>query len=49
MSGNYDPIWVNKKLDELEVTISNIFNLALRQGLATNVVADKLARDRLGL
>ena len=47
VSGHYDPNWVNKKLDELEVTISDIFNLALKQGLATNIVADKLARDRL--
>ncbi len=49
VSGRYDPIWVNKKLDELEVTIRDVFNLASKQGLATNIVADKLARERLGL
>ena len=49
VSGSYDPAWVTKKLDELEVTIKNIFNLASKNGLATNVVADKLARERLGL
>ena len=49
VSGTYDPKWVNQKLDELEVTIKNIFTLANEQDLATNIVADKLARERLGL
>ena len=49
VSGSYDPVWVTNKLDELEVTIRNIFSLALKKNLATNIVADKLARERLGL
>ena len=49
VSGHYDPNWVAGKLDELEVTIENIFNLAAKKGLPTNVIADKLARERLGL
>ena len=49
VSGRYDPAWVSAKLDELEVTIQNIFNLAAKEGLATNIVADKLARERLGM
>lgn len=47
VSGTYDPNWVQGKLDELEVTIGNIFSVASEQGLATNTVADKLARERL--
>ena len=49
VSGTYDPKWVEAKLDGLEVTLENIFSLASEQGLATNIVADKLARERLGL
>jgi len=49
VSGRYDPDWVVKKLEELEITIGNIFNLAAKQDLATNVVADRLARERLGV
>ncbi|MEP4052448.1 MAG: Glu/Leu/Phe/Val dehydrogenase dimerization domain-containing protein [Litorimonas sp.] len=49
VSGTYDPEWVKTKLDGLEITLKNIFSMASEQGLATNVVADKLARERLGL
>ena len=49
VSGRYDPAWVSAKLDELEVTVQNIFNLAAKEGLATNIIADKLARERLGM
>lgn len=49
VSGTYDPEWVKTKLDDLEITLKNIFSMAAEQGLATNVVADKLARERLGL
>ena len=49
VSGVYDPSWVRKKLEDLEITIKNIFSIASEQGLATNIVADRLARERLGL
>ena len=49
VSGVYDPSWVSKKLEDLEITIKNIFSIASEQGLATNIVADRLARERLGL
>ena len=47
VSGSYDPDWVKGKLQDLEITIKNVFDLAAEQGLATNVVADRLARERL--
>ena len=49
VSGTYDPKWVSAKLDELEITLKNVFLRASDQGLATNIVADRLARERLGL
>ena len=49
VSGTYDPEWVKVKLDQLEITLKNIFSAASEQGLPTNIVADKLARKRLGL
>ena len=49
VSGTYDPDWVNEKLEDLEKTLENIFELAFEQSLPTNIVADKLARKRLAL
>jgi len=49
VSGSYDPKWVNEKLEDLEKTLENVFMLAAEQDLPTNVVADRLARERLGL
>lgn len=49
VSGVYDPNWVKMKLDELEITLKKIFVLAAEQGLPTNIIADKLAREKLGL
>lgn len=49
VSGTYDPKWVREKLEELEKTLENVFMLASKQGLPTNIIADRLARERLGL
>jgi len=49
VSGSYDPEWVRGKLEGLEKTLENIFVLAREKNLPTNVVADRLARKRLGL
>jgi len=49
VSGTYDPDWVKAKLEELEKTLKNIFTLASEQGLATNIVADRIARERMGI
>jgi leucine dehydrogenase len=47
VSGTYDPNWVKAKLDDLEITLKNIFTQAAEQGLPTNVIADNMARERL--
>lgn len=49
VSGTYDPEWVKKKLDELEITVKNIFVTASDKDLPTNIVADALAREKLGM
>jgi len=49
VSGTYDPVWVRGKLEDLEKTLENVFVEAAKQGLPTNIVADRLARERLGL
>lgn len=47
VSGTYDPNWVRGKLDALEITLKNIFDQAAEQGLPTNIIADRMARERL--
>lgn len=47
VSGTYDPEWVSSKLDDLEITLKNIFQLAEERGKPTNVIADEMARKRL--
>jgi leucine dehydrogenase len=49
VSGTYDPKWVETKLEDLEKTLENIFAVASEKNLPTNVIADNLARERLGL
>lgn len=49
VSGTYNPDWVKEKLEGLEKTLENIFEEASAKGLATNIVADAMARERLGL
>ena len=47
VSGNYDPKWVQSKLQGLENTLKNIFDESAKQQLPTNVIADNMARERL--
>jgi len=47
VSGHYDPSWIQSKLQDLEITLKNIFNVSAEQGLSTNVIADNMARERL--
>jgi len=49
VSGKYDPDWVKKKLDGLEITLKNVFSLSSEQGLPTNMVADRLAQEKLSV
>jgi len=47
VSGSYDPKWVNKKLEGLENTLKTIFEKSSEQKVATNTIAEKMARERL--
>ena len=47
LSGSYDPVWVDRKLDGLGETLSEIFAIADMENKPTNEVADRLARQRL--
>lgn len=49
VSGNYDKVWVQEKLEGLENTLKTIFERAAEQGVATTVIADAMARERLGV
>ena len=47
VSGNYDPKWVESKLDALEATLTEIFLQAANTGVSTDEVANEMARARL--
>jgi len=47
LSGQYDPTWVDGKLDELCQTLTLVFDEATRHDMATNHVADEMARKRI--
>ncbi len=47
ISGNYDPSWVDAKLDTLMQTLDAIFETSKREARPANLVADEMARDRL--
>jgi len=49
VSGTYDYGWVNGKLEGLRRTLQEVFNRSDSTGLPTNIVADEMARERLGL
>lgn len=49
VSGTYDKNWVKGKLEGLENTLKSVFEQAAEQGVATTVVADKMARERMGV
>ena len=49
VSGKYDPEWVKGKLEGLEKTLKTIFVQSDERDVATTVIADEMARARLGL
>ncbi len=49
VSGTYDPQWVKEKLDVLEKTLDKIFLEASKTSNSTDIIADNMARLRLGL
>ncbi len=48
ISGNYSREWVDSKVRTLMVTLGNVLDSALQQGEPTNLVADRIARERIG-
>lgn len=49
ISGTYDRDWVSDKLEALEKTLKSIFDRAAEKNISTHLVADNMARERLGL
>jgi len=48
IEGNYSPEWVEKKLQGIEKTLGQIFDLATETGRTTDAIADEMARARIG-
>ena len=48
ISGAYDPVWVESKVQKLIETLGNVLDQARNEGRATNRVADEIARRRIG-
>ena len=47
ISGNYDPAWVDGKVQRLVQTLGEVLDQAQREGRATNRVADEIAKKRI--
>jgi leucine dehydrogenase len=47
ISGNYSRDWVEAKLARLVETLGEVLDEALSEGTPTNVVADRIARERI--
>lgn len=48
IEGNYSPEWVENKLQGIEKTLGQIFDLATETGRTTDAIADEMARARIG-
>ncbi|PHQ67308.1 MAG: amino acid dehydrogenase [Robiginitomaculum sp.] len=48
IEGNYSPEWVETKLQGIEKTLGQIFDLATETGRTTDAIADEMARARIG-
>ena len=46
--GDYSLDWVNGKLDDLIATLEQVMDTALSEDVPTNIVADRIARARIG-
>ncbi|MEM9740036.1 MAG: Glu/Leu/Phe/Val dehydrogenase dimerization domain-containing protein [Pseudomonadota bacterium] len=45
--GSYDRAWVEDKLDAMIATLCHVMDTALSENVATNLVADRIARERI--
>ena len=48
ISGTYSRDWVNRKVHALMTTLGEVLDTALSSGDPTNLVADRIARERIG-
>lgn len=48
ISGNYSREWVDGKLDTLIGTLGTLLDQALSEGTPTSVIADRIAKERIG-
>ena len=48
IEGHYSPEWVEKKLQGIEKTLTEIIDLAAQTGRSTDTIADEMARARIG-
>ncbi|MEZ5937141.1 MAG: Glu/Leu/Phe/Val dehydrogenase [Hyphomonadaceae bacterium] len=48
ISGQYDPAWVEQKVQKLVETLGEVLDTAASEGRAPNRVADEIARRRIG-
>ncbi|MEM1106776.1 MAG: Glu/Leu/Phe/Val dehydrogenase dimerization domain-containing protein [Pseudomonadota bacterium] len=46
--GGYDRAWVDTKLETMVSTLCHVLDTALQDGVATNRIADQIARERIG-
>lgn len=47
ISGNYSRDWVDRKLDDLMLTLADVLDQALMENRPSNLVADRMARSRM--
>jgi leucine dehydrogenase len=47
ISGNYDPAWVDGKVQRLVQTLGEVLDQTKREGRATDRVADEIAKKRI--
>lgn len=48
LSGDFNPVWVDDKLDGITHTLQDILDTSKNENLPTNLVADRMARARIG-
>ena len=47
LSGSYNADWVDDKLNGLCKTLNEVFTIANQEKLPTNIIADRMARERI--
>lgn len=47
LAGDFDPAWVDKKLEGIRTTLEEIYERADKEGRATSRIADEIAQERI--